>query len=237
MDGIDNAALQTFILAGGFGTRLRPISGSTPKALMPVAGETFLDRLLGRLRAQGIRRLVLCLGYEAEAIVEHFRRRPFAGLEVAFSVEQSPRGTAGALRVAQAFWAEQNLILNGDTDLQFDISHFCEYHTEHHAAVSVGLAQISDAARYGRVACTADGRLTAFLEKDGRHEPDLVNAGVYLSERGPLERIPPEGAYSIEKDWLPGLLTHNFPVFGAKIADEFIDIGTPDDYWRLVNRA
>lgn len=237
MDGLDSAALQTFILAGGLGTRLRPISGSTPKALMPIAGETFLDRLLGRLRAQGIRRLVLCLGYGAEAIIEHFRLQPFAGLDIAFSVEQAPRGTAGALREAQSFWAEQNLILNGDTELQFDISHFCEYHTEHHAAVSIGLAQVSDAARYGRVARTADGRLSAFLEKDGRHEPALVNAGVYLSERSALERIPPEGVYSVEKDWLPDLLTHHFPVFGAKIADEFIDIGTPTDYWRLANRA
>jgi NDP-sugar pyrophosphorylase family protein len=237
VDSLDSAAFQTFILAGGLGTRLRPISGSTPKALMPIAGQTFLDRLLGRLRAQGIRRLVLCLGYGAEAIVEHVRRQPFAGLNVAFSVEQAPRGTAGALRVAQSFWAEHNLILNGDTDLQFDISYFCEYHTEHHAEVSIGLAQVTDAARYGLVALAPDGRLTAFLEKDGRHEPALVNAGVYLSERSALERIPPEGACSIEKDWLPGLLTHNFPVFGAKIADEFIDIGTPDDYWRLANRA
>jgi NDP-sugar pyrophosphorylase family protein len=96
---------------------------------------------------------------------------------------------------------------------------------------------VSDAARYGRVALEPNGRLTAFLEKDGRHEPALVNAGVYLSERSALERIPSEGAYSLEKDWLPDLLAHNFPVLGEKIADEFIDIGTPDDYWRLVNRA
>jgi NDP-sugar pyrophosphorylase family protein len=237
MDGLVSAALQTFILAGGLGTRLRPISGSTPKALMPIAGETFLDRLLGRLRAQRIRRVVLCLGYGAEAIIEHVELQPFADLEVAFSVEQAPRGTAGALRVAQSFWAEQNLILNGDTELQFDISHLCKYHTEHYAAVSIGLAQVSDAACYGRVTCTADGRLTAFLEKDGRHEPALVNAGVYLSDRSALERIPPESTYSIEKDWLPCLLTENIPVFGAQIAKEFIDIGTPDDYRRLINRG
>src|SRR5262245_60378040 len=134
MDGVKDLSgfqnltgLRTFILAGGLGTRLRAVSGERPKALMPVAGQPFLRRLLERLIAQDLRECVLCLGYGAQSIITYFAEHPVRAMQLRYSIESEPRGTAGALRVAQAFWAEQNFILNGDTELDFDFWSFLAY--------------------------------------------------------------------------------------------------------------
>lgn len=232
MDG-----LSVFILAGGLGTRLRALSGAQPKSLMPIGGQPFLRRLLERLAAQGLNECVLCLGYGAQSIVEYFAEQPLENITLHFSIESAPRGTAGALREAKRYWAEQNLILNGDTEAQFDFLHFSEYHRTKHAAVTLGLAQVADAARYGRVLLDEEGRVRAFVEKDGLPRGGLINAGLYLATADALAHIPAHDAVSIEREWLPDLLSRGGAVYGCVVASAFVDIGTPEDYWRLANRS
>src|SRR5207245_622803 len=112
--------IRTFILAGGLGTRLRSVSGPTPKGMMPVGGQPFLERLIQRVSEQQLTDVVLCLGYGASEIMAYFDAHPIAGVQLQYSVEPEPRGTAGALRVAEPCWIHENLILNGDTELFFE---------------------------------------------------------------------------------------------------------------------
>jgi len=233
----DEQLTRAFILAGGLGTRLRPVSGDTPKGLMPVGGQPFLRRLIERMAARGVADIVLCLGYGAGAIMAHFAERAVPGASVRYSVEPEPRGTAGALRVAEPYWAAQNLILNGDTELACDYAALIAAHQRAGSAVTIALAHMDDCARYGRVQIDAHGRVLAFREKDGRRRPGLVNAGIYVATREALERIPPAGVASVERDWLPGLVQAAAPVTGVIVSTGFTDMGTPDDYWRLANQA
>ncbi|MBI5877162.1 MAG: nucleotidyltransferase family protein [Chloroflexi bacterium] len=234
---MDDDLTRAFILAGGLGTRLRPLSGDRPKGLMPVGGQPFLHRLVDRLAAHGINDIVLCLGYGAPAIITHFDAVPVQGATLHYSVEAEPRGTAGALRVAEPYWASSNLILNGDTELTCDYLALIHTHRAGVAAVTIALARMEDCARYGHVQLDDSGRVLNFLEKDGMHRSGLVNAGVYVATRAALERIPATGQVSIEQEWLPGLLRDSHPVAGIVVAGGFTDIGTPDDYWRLANQS
>ncbi len=228
--------LMTFILAGGLGTRLRELSGDRPKGLMPIGGQPFLQRLLERLAAQGLSECVLCLGYRADAIIAHFMAQPIANLQLHFSVETEPRGTAGALRVAEAYWRAHNFILNGDTEITFDFASLQQFHHTQQATVTIGLTHVADASRFGRVQLNETGQVRAFLEKDGVAQDGFVNAGMYLAAAEALASIPTTGAYSIEKEWLPSLLRQSRAIYGYVVAPEFIDIGTPADYWRLANQ-
>ena len=229
-------AVMTFILAGGTGTRLRSVSADGPKALMPVGGEPFLQRLLKQLARQQLDDVVLCLGYGAEAIIAYFEAQPLPSPRLYFSVEAEPRGTAGALREAENYWSDFNLILNGDTECPFAFQPFYEYHRTKCADLSIGLAPAADSTRFGRVVTGADGRVETFLEKNSVPHDGFVNAGMYLSNRRSLDEIPRRGAWSVERDWLPGLLRSGFALYGLPVAESFVDIGTPEDYWRLANR-
>jgi NDP-sugar pyrophosphorylase family protein len=205
--------------------------------MMPVGGQPFLERLIERLAAQHVTECVLCLGHGAADISAYFDTHPIRDVRLHYSIESEALGTAGALRVAESFWAKENLVLNGDTELEFDLLGFLAFHRTQHAEVTIGLAQVQDASLFGRVRTAADGQVLEFLEKDGRPDPGFVNAGIYLATRRALGLIPAAGQVSIEKEWMPALLRERRWVYGHKIADEFIDIGTPDNYRRLVARV
>jgi NDP-sugar pyrophosphorylase family protein len=230
------APVVTFVLAGGLGTRLKSVSGDLPKGLMPVDGKPFLRRLLEKLLGLHLTDVVLCLGYGADAIVTYFTAHPLPLLRLHFSIATEPRGTAGALRVAERYWSEQNLIVNGDTELPFAFEPLSEYHRTMCADLTIGLAHVADVARFGRVQPQPDGRVETFQEKSGVHESGLVNAGAYLATRRALDEIPSNREYSVERDWLPDLLRRGFALYALPVADSLLDIGMPEDYWRLANR-
>ena len=232
---MDDPVMRVFVLAGGLGTRLRSVSGAVPKGLMPIGDQPFLRRLLERTAAQNLNECVLCLGYGAQAIMDYFDAKPVNGMRILYSVESEPRGTAGALRVAQTYWDAHNLVMNGDTELTCDFHALYAFHRLREADVTIGLARMEDASRYGRVELADDGRVLAFREKDGVKQSGVVNAGVYVAPRSALSAIPAEGHVSIERDWLPALLQARRRVYGMVVADGFTDIGTPEDYWRLAN--
>jgi len=201
--------------------------------MMPVGGQPFLARLIERLAEQNLSSIVLCLGYGAADISAYFDAHPVPHVRLRCSAETEPRGTAGALRVAQPYWADENLILNGDTELRFDFGNFYQYHRKQQADVTIGAVPVPDASGFGRVRSTDDGRVIEFMEKDELPYPGLVNAGIYLATRRALGAIPARPVVSIEKEWIPSLLREGRPVYAHAIAKEFIDFGTPDNYRRL----
>ena len=236
----DNAAVQrkfsleeipALLLVGGMGTRLRSVVSLKPKPLAPVGDIPFLELLVLQLRSQGIRRLVMCTGHQADQIKEEFGDGRKWDVSIEYSNEPQPLGTAGAVKFAERFlsYASDFLVMNGDSLLELDFRKFMQFHLEHGGWASIAVRKVPDAARYGTVQVDALNRVVRFSEKIGMSEPGVVNGGVYLFKQAILQRIP-EGAASLEKDVLPGILEHG--EFAFEQHGMFIDIGTPEDYAR-----
>lgn len=223
---------DAIILAGGFGTRLAAVVADVPKPMAPVAGRPFLEHLLDRLLSQGVRRVVLAVGYKHEVIQNHFGSE-YRGLEVSYSVETDPLWTGGALRQAfEEAGLVRALALNGDTFCTADLSAFSAAHAKADRACSLTLVPVEDAGRYGAVELDAAGRVSAFREKNPQPAPGLINAGVYALERRVFELAPPEKKFSFEQAVLQAhAASAGFAGFIATDAT-FIDIGIPEDFYR-----
>jgi D-glycero-alpha-D-manno-heptose 1-phosphate guanylyltransferase len=219
--------MECICLAGGLGTRLRPLLPDTPKCLAPVAGRAFLDILAERLRIQGVTRLILALGHGHDKVIAHIRDRDY-GMSVDTTVEPEPLGTAGALRLALPLaTADEVIVVNGDTWYEADIAALMAHHRARAADVTLALKPMADAGRYGRVAL-ADGWVTGFAEKDGSG-PGLVNGGVYVVSRG--IDIPRQGSFERDHLAMPG---HR--IAGLVQDVPFTDIGVPADYIAFTHR-
>jgi phosphoheptose isomerase len=223
------AVLEAVILAGGKGTRLRDVVADRPKPMAEVAGRPFLEWLLLSLRKQGVRRLVLSTGHLAEAIETYCGDGSRWDLEISYSREESPLGTAGAIRQAlPQLEGDRFFVLNGDSFCPANLFQMFADHARHRARATMWLAQVKDCARYGRVELDAAAAITAFREKSAGEGPGLVNAGVYLFERDVFEPLPAGKSVSLEREVLPELVTKG--LFGVRGQQPLLDIGTPDSY-------
>jgi NDP-sugar pyrophosphorylase family protein len=222
----DLTVIDVAMLAGGLGTRIRDALGGLPKVLAPLGEETLLDcqiRWLSRWRA---RRIVLCLGYRHEVILEHIDQLSTETPDLIPSIEHQPRGTAGAIALARPhFQRDTVLVMNGDTLLDGDLSGFIADHRRSNAPCTVLCAEVSDAARYGRVLSDGEGHVTGFEEK-ARQGPGLVSAGVYLMQRSFIEARLVQVEGSIEKDVFPGALDGSLRSYVGNF--RFLDVGTPE---------
>ena len=229
-------ALDIFILAGGLGTRIRPVLGDLPKILAPILGRPYLAYLLDWLERFGARRVVLGLGHRAQAVVEYLEEAPPASqIEVTTVVEPSPLGTAGAIRFARgALRSDPVLIMNGDSFTDADLCAFVDRHSAAKARGSVLCAEVDDAGRYGRVEIDQHGYIHGFVEKDAAfHGRALINAGVYLLSEGLLDDIAAGEAASIERDVFEHLPSGSLAAFAGRF--RFIDIGTPESLARAAS--
>jgi D-glycero-alpha-D-manno-heptose 1-phosphate guanylyltransferase len=219
------------LLVGGMGTRLRSVLPSTPKPLAFVGDTAFLELLVLQLRAQGMRRLVMCTGYLADQIEAHFGDGRKWNVEIEYSKETQPLGTAGAVKFAERYigQAAEFLVMNGDSFLEMDLRQLLRFHREHSGLISMAVRRVPNAARYGTVRLDTLNRITGFAEKAGAEAPGIVNGGVYVFSRAVLQHIP-EGPASLEKEIFPRLLPQG--MYAAEQDGVFVDIGTPEDYAR-----
>jgi NDP-sugar pyrophosphorylase family protein len=216
------------ILCGGLGTRLRPVAGDTPKALVEIAGTPFLDRLLAHLAASGLHDVVLCTGVGADRVAAHCGDGSRWGLEIRSSREDTPLGTGGALRLARGLIASSPfLVLNGDSFVDADPRALVSFHTARRAGATLLLVRVPDRSRFGSVRLGDGGRIAAFEEK-GLAGPGLVNAGVYALSRNVLDAIPAGRPVSLESEVFPALVGGG--LFGFVAHARFIDIGTPESF-------
>lgn len=218
------------ILVGGLGTRLRPVLNDLPKPMAAVAGKPFLEYLISWLRQAGIQRVILCTGYRSEKIEQYFQSGDRFGLHIAYSVEQEPQGTWGAIRQACHLVTEPVfLVLNGDSWLQIDLVRLLDYHVRRGGIATIGAVKMTDSSRFGALDVDSSGRIIAFQEKKGLGNA-LINGGVYVFSRDALA-IAPAAASSLEKEVFPMLLPHG--VFAFPVQGYFVDIGIPEEYKRL----
>ena len=221
---------EAVILAGGLGTRLRDVVPSLPKPMAPIRGRPFLSYQLDYLAAQGIRRVVLSVGYCWEALRDHFGDH-YHAIQLDYAVEPEPLGTGGGMRLALAQATRDPVfVLNGDTFFPVELRTLAAFHEAKGADVSLALAFMRDARRYGTVELDSNQRIVGFTEKSAR-EQGLINGGVYVLRRGLLEDQAPRQAFSFEKDVLEPRC-HSLRCFGLVSSAYFIDIGVPADYQR-----
>lgn len=225
---------EAVILAGGFGTRLRDVIADVPKPMAPVCGQPFLEYLFRYLKQQGIRHVVLSVGYLHEKIENHFGDR-FDGIRIDYFVEKEPLGTGGGIRAALTRCSSaQVLVLNGDTFFDIPADALLAVHEKEKTVASIALHRVPDASRYGTVEVEQDRpHISAFREKDPSvHGAALINAGVYVFDRVRFLEMTAEGKpFSLETDFFKPVLEKE-PVAFATFAPEtyFIDIGIPSDY-------
>ncbi len=220
--------MEAIVLAGGFGTRLRQVVPDRPKPMALVGGRPFLEILLGSLARKGFERVVLSLGYMADKIVAHFGDH-FAGMEIAYVVEDSPLGTGGAVRLAMSKCvADHVFVFNGDTFLDLEVNAVERHWQQYHRTIMVGF-KVPDTARYGRL-LTEQNRVIGFVEK-GIAGPGLINAGCYVFSSKQLDSFALITAFSLETDYLATLVSQS-PVDLFVTNGQFIDIGIPEDLLR-----
>jgi mannose-1-phosphate guanylyltransferase len=227
--------LEAILLVGGQGTRLRPLTISTPKPLLPTAGVAFLAHQLARAKAAGVDRIVFATSYRAEMFEAAFGAHAH-GVDLAYVSEKRPLGTGGAIRnAARALTCASDdpvLILNGDILSGHDVGAQVELHQKAGAAVTLHLTEVEDPSRFGCVPTDADGRVTAFLEKTRHPVSNQINAGCYVFRREAIDTIPEDEVVSVERETFPGLISSGALVMGHVESAYWLDVGTPQAFVR-----
>jgi mannose-1-phosphate guanylyltransferase len=222
--------MQALVLAGGEGTRLRPLTHTVPKPVMPLAGRPFLTFMLDWLRTHDVDDVLLSCGFLAHA-VEEVLGEEHDSMRLRYVHEDEPLGTAGPVRLAadEGLLADRVLILNGDVLTDMDLTAQLAFHDEKNASATLALIAVEDTASYGVVPTRDDGAVEEFLEKSPGPAPtNRINAGAYVIGRDVLDLIPGGRAVSFEREVFPQLVGNG--LYGFMSEGYWIDIGTPERY-------
>jgi D,D-heptose 1,7-bisphosphate phosphatase len=224
--------MQAIILAGGFGTRLQSVVKDVPKPLADISGKPFLAYLLQNLQNQGIKKIVLSVGYLQEKIIQYFGDS-YLGMDVSYAKEDKPLGTGGAIANSLQFIDKSKpcLVMNGDTFLQVDYQKLLRSHKNN---LTMVLRQMDDCSRYGKVVFDQNLFITAFEEKSAIKTAGFINGGVYVLDPKLFENFLLPKNFSFENDFLAKNLDEIKPQ-AFTVNDYFIDIGIPDDYKKAQN--
>ncbi len=228
--------MKAILLAGGKGTRLRPLTVHTPKPIVPIFNRPFLYYQIDLLRqVPEIDEAILSLNYQPRRIEEIFGEGEGLGMRLRYVVEPIPLGTGGAVRYAGDQLTESVVVFNGDVLTEVDLGAVLRLHRERRAKATIVLAPVENPRAYGLVETDADGNVRRFLEKPGEDEItcNTINAGIYVLEPDTFERIPKDTAWSIERSFFPSLIERG-ETFVAYVYDGYwIDIGTPAKYLQV----
>jgi mannose-1-phosphate guanylyltransferase len=223
--------LQALILAGGEGTRLRPLTSTIPKPVVPLVGRPFISYMVEWVRGHGVDDVILGCGFMADAVREVLGDGSDLGVRLRYLEEPRPLGTGGALKFAEALLDERFFMLNGDVLADLDLTAQLEAHERTGARATLALYPVEDPSAYGLVRLDPEDSVAEFIEKPGPDQMDtnLINAGAYILERDVLAGMPPAGTnVSIERDVFPSLVGHG--LYGYESSGYWLDIGTPDRY-------
>jgi NDP-sugar pyrophosphorylase family protein len=228
--------MKGLILAGGKGTRLRPLTVFTPKPIVPVINKPFLLYQIEILRRAGITDITLSLSYQPDKIEAVLNEASDMDVKISFITEPNPMGTGGAYRFAAGDDRETTVVFNGDILTDCDLRKLIDFHFKTGAAGTIALTPIDNPSRYGLVSTDPDGRVSEFLEKPKPEECEritvnTINAGIYILEPLILDLIPPGENRSFEYNVFPEILAHKMPFFAYVMHEEYWrDIGTPESY-------
>ena len=233
-DKLGKESIKALIVCGGEGTRLRPLTLSTPKAMLPLGYKPFLEHLILKLKEQGIYNFCLSIGYLGEHIIKYFNDGSSLGVKIEYVSEKEPLGTAGAIKNASSKFNSTFLVIFGDVLFgKLDIKEILQFHKERKALATIVLKELSDTKRFGLVNFDETSKILEFIEKPKFSRPGWINAGIYVFEPEIFNYIPSKKFCSMEKQIFPDLAEKG-KLFGFKYYDYWNDIGLPEDYERAM---
>lgn len=224
--------MKALFLAGGFGTRLKPITNDLPKPMVPIMGKPLLERNIENLKRFGINEIVLSTCYKPSKIRKYFGDGSRLGVKISYICEDKPLGTAGAIKNAEKFLDDTFIVFNADILSDFDISEMLSFHRKKGALATIAVTQLDNPSAYGVIEHDKDGYITAFKEKPKPSETssNLINAGIYIFEPELLSEIPAGKAVSIERETYPTLLHKGYKMAVYSRCSYWLDLGTPVKY-------
>jgi mannose-1-phosphate guanylyltransferase/phosphomannomutase len=224
--------VKAVVMAGGEGTRLRPLTSNQPKPMVPIVGKPCMEHILDLLRRHGMNEVVVTLAFMPQAIRTYFGDGTALEIDVDYSVEEQPLGTAGSVRLARERLDETFLVISGDALCDVDLTSLIAAHREKGAAVTIGLKSVDNPLEFGIVVTDADGRVERFLEKPswGQVFSDTINTGIYVLEPEVLRHIPADRPYDFSKELFPLLLEMGRPIYGHVLDGYWQDIGNLEQF-------
>lgn len=227
--------MKAIILAGGQGTRLRSVTGDSPKPLVPFLGAPLMEHILRLLADNGFTEICAAVKYRAEDIMERFGDGHEFGVSLTYRIEKEARGTAGAVKNCADFYGDEDfLVISGDAACDFALSVLMEEHRRKNSAVTLALYRSREPLSLGLAVADGDGRIRGFVEKPSwpRVVTDLVNTGIYAVSPRAMELVPEEGAFDFARDLFPLLLSRDERLSGLCMDGYWCDVGTPLSYYR-----
>lgn len=225
--------MRAVVLVGGFGTRLRPLTNTRPKQMLPIVNRPMIEHVVGHLAAHGIDDVVLSMGYRPDAFAAAYPSGRCAGALLHYAVEPEPLDTAGAIRFAalDAGIDGRFLVVNGDVLTDLDLTAFVAFHHARGAEGTIHLHPVDDPSRFGVVPTDDDGKVLAFVEKPPLDEAptNLINAGTYVFEPSVLDRIPSGRKVSVERETFPAMAADG-TLYACGGSEYWLDTGTPEQY-------
>ena len=227
--------MKAVVLVGGKGTRLEPLTLTTPKAMIPVLNVPFMEYVIRNLAGNKISEIVLAVGHMFQPISDYLGDGSRFGVKLDYSIEDAPLGTAGAVKNAEKYLDETFLVFNGDDFIDLNLPAMLAVHKNNKAKVTIALTRVENPTAFGLVETDANHKVLRFLEKPKPEEvtTDTINAGAWLVEPEVMSRVPPETQYSFERSVFPDLLSNHEPVYAYPSRGYWMDAGTPEKYLQL----
>ena len=227
--------MKAIILAGGKGTRLRPLSCNTNKVMVPLLNRPFLEHIIYYLRKHNICEIILTLGYLPEQIQSYFGDGSKFGVKITYLVEEFPLGSAGAAKNAEGLLDDSFIVLNGDIFTDFNLTDMLAQHRDGNAITTMALTPVNNPTIYGVVETDSQGKVTCFKEKPRRDEiaTNMINAGIYILEPEILSYIPSNKFFTFERDIFPAFMERGQVIYGYPFEAYWTDVGTPELYLKL----
>ncbi len=228
--------MKAVLMAGGFGTRIQPLTHTVPKPMVPLLNRPMMEHIIGSLREVGITEMVVLLYYMPEVVRDYFGDGSLFGVELEYVLPDDDYGTAGAVKCAAEKLDSTFLIMSGDVVTDFDLAKILEYHRAKSTPVTITLTSVPNPLQFGVVITDAGGKILRFLEKPGWGEvfSDTVNTGIYVLEPEVLEHIPRGRSFDFSKDLFPIFLKEETPIYGYVAQGYWRDVGDPDSYREAV---
>ncbi|MCL6086994.1 MAG: NDP-sugar synthase [Actinobacteria bacterium] len=225
--------MKAVILAGGFGTRIRPLTYLNPKPMLPLVNKPFMHNFISWIKSHGIKDIILSTGYLPEVFENYFGEGKELGVRINYVTEEVPLGTCGAVKNVESYLdSESFMVFNGDVLSGINLTEMIKYHKGKKSDITIALTPVEDPTAYGLVPLDNDGRVQKFLEKPSWDEitTNLINAGTYIIERKLLDLVPPKENYSFERGLFPNSLEIGYRIYGYVSNAYWLDLGTPVKY-------
>lgn len=224
--------MKAVLMAGGFGTRLRPITQNIPKPMVPLVNKPMMEHIVNLLKKYGINEIVVLLFYQAEIIQEYFRDGSDFGVKIEYILPQEDYGTAGAVKLAENYIENTFIVISGDVLTDFDLERAINFHREKNSKATILLTRVENPLPFGIVIFDQDGKITKFYEKPSWGEvfSDTINTGIYILEKEILKYIPSNKEFDFSKDLFPLLMKRKINIYGALMDGYWKDVGNLIEY-------